>query len=265
MIRLGHLGMLNRLSAIVDIVVHRIALRRWRRKANRAAKAPLHILRQHRTDARQLRRQLNRVIHLSDSRLTLPLIGSNAFQKPLGSDWAYRPELWREQLTRQGASAVESATEFGAEAKIFHDCSVSELSFRQIRNVREEDLAPFGTNLEVFNFDGSFLSLVVELPSSATEGLTRRHLIRLEAIIELEKPLEVFARLNVKHGPNTEQVVRELQLEDGKAMVEFDLAYTNLNDKRLERMWLDLIFEGPELNQIILRDLALSRRPRAEL
>ena len=30
-------------------------------------------------------------------------------------------------------------------------------------------------------------------------------------------------------------------------------------------MWLDLIFEGAEMNQIILRDVSLTRRPRAEI
>ena len=30
-------------------------------------------------------------------------------------------------------------------------------------------------------------------------------------------------------------------------------------------MWVDLIFEGPEMNQIILRDVTFSRRPRAEV
>ena len=47
--------------------------------------------------------------------------------------------------------------------------------------------------------------------------------------------------------------------------MEFDLAYSNLNEKRVERAWIDLIFEGPQMNQIILRDLTFSRRPRAQL
>jgi hypothetical protein len=47
--------------------------------------------------------------------------------------------------------------------------------------------------------------------------------------------------------------------------VEFDLAYTKLNEKRVEKMWLDLIFEGPQMNQVVLRDLTFSRRKRAEL
>ena len=30
-------------------------------------------------------------------------------------------------------------------------------------------------------------------------------------------------------------------------------------------MWIELIFEGPQMNQITLRDITFSRRPRAEL
>jgi hypothetical protein len=83
--------------------------------------------------------------------------------------------------------------------------------------------------------------------------------------IEVEKPLEVFVRLNIKHGPNTEQVVREIPLNQEEAMVEFDLAYTKLNEKRVDAIWIDLIFEGPEMNQVTLRDLTFSRYPRAEI
>ncbi len=119
--------------------------------------------------------------------------------------------------------------------------------------------------MDVFRFDGSFLSVVIELPPDACRGLKRNHLIRLDSIVEMEKPLEIFARLNIRHGPNTEQIVRELPLHEDEVFVEFDLAYTKLNEKRVERMWLDLIFEGPEMNQITVRDITLARFPRAEL
>jgi hypothetical protein len=119
--------------------------------------------------------------------------------------------------------------------------------------------------MDVFQFDGSFLSLVLALPHSSCEGLTRRHLLWMEAIVETESQLKIFARLNVRHGPNTAQIVRELTLDDGKVMVEFDLAYTKLNEKRVESMWVDLIFEGPQMNQVTIRDMTFSRNPRAEL
>ena len=66
-------------------------------------------------------------------------------------------------------------------------------------------------------------------------------------------------------GRDVEQIVRELPLGEEEVMVEFDLAYTRMNEKRVERMWVDLIFEGPQMNQITLRDVTFCRRPRAEL
>ena len=254
-----------RFDDLIDKMFHQRILRHWARVARQAPRLDLDILRMMRNRAREIRRLLDRVIYVAEGRLTLPAVGSNAIIKPLHTDWAYRPELWRGPISPLGMVAVESKTEYGSEVKVFHDCRATELTLRQTRNARESDLAPFGLRMDVFRFDGSFLSLVVELPPDAVQGLERRHLIRLMVVVEVEKPLEIFARLNVKHGPNVEQVVRELPLGDQEVMVEFDLAYTKMNEKRLEKMWLDLIFEGAEMNQIMLRDVTLTRRPRAEM
>lgn len=236
----------------------------WARSSARAESADLARLKLQRTRARILRYHLNRLIHIADNRLALPLIGSSAIQAPYDADWAWRPEIFRGSLPVPGMSSVESKTKMGEQVTLFHDCIVSELTLRQLRNTHEEDLAPYGLRMDVFRFDGSFLSLAIDVPDDGVQGLTRNHLIRLETIVEMEKPLEIFARLNVRHGPNTEQLVRELPLNEENVMVEFDLGYTRLNEKRIENAWIDLIFEGPEMNQVILRDLTLSRRPRAE-
>ena len=250
-------------------LLERVLLRRarafWSRAANAAASTDLSVLRRQRNEARILRQKLDELTYQADSRLALPRIGSTSFPKPPGTDWSWRPQIWRGALPFKGLSAVDSKTMLGDEVTVFHDCTISELTLRQLRNTREADLAPFGLRMDVFRFDGSFLSLVLSLPESSCRGLLRRHLVRMEAIVEVEKPLEIFARLNVRHGPNTEQIVRELPLSDDKVMVEFDLAYTKLNEKRVEAIWVDLIFEGPEMNQVTLRDVTFSRNPRAEL
>jgi hypothetical protein len=253
------------IDRLIDGWVHRRALARWGAAAARAETVDLETLRRDLARARQLRRRLDRLVHVAEGRLALPYIGSNAMRRPLGADWLWRPELWRGPLVPFGRAAVENRTQFGGEATIFHDCAISELTFRQIRNTREDDLAPFGVRLDVFRFDGSFLSLVLELPPEAVQGLTRRHLVRFDCVVELEKPLEMFVRLNIRHGPNTEQLVRELPMDAAAMAVDFDLAYSKLNEKRVEKAWVDIIFEGPELNQITLRDVTMSRRPRAEL
>ena len=192
-------------------------------------------------------------------------MGSDAFRQPMGTDWAWRPTLWKGPIAVPGFSSVANKTMLCDGVTVFHDCRHSELTVRQVRNTRDTDLAPFGVRMDVFRFDGSFLSLVLELPPEAVEGLRLTHLIRLDTVVAMEKPLEIFARLNIKHGPNVEQVVRELPLNEAEVTVEFDLAYTKLNEKRAERIWVDLIFESPQMNQITLHDVTFSRRPRAEL
>jgi hypothetical protein len=240
-------------------------IQRWARAARRAHETELPTLRRQRSHARVLKFHLDKLIHTADERLALPMIGSTSFPKPHNVDWAWRPELWRGPLPTPGLSAVQTKSMLGEEVTLFHDCEFSELTLRQLRNLREADLAPYGLRLDVFQFDGSFLSLVVDLPEDGIKGLKRSHLLRMDAIVEMEKPLEIFARLNIKHGPNTEQIVRELPLNEENHRVEFDLAYSNLNEKRVERAWIDLIFEGPQMNQVVLRDLTFSRRPRAHL
>ncbi len=257
--------MVSQVSKLIEVLFHKRVLRRWGKAQARAHTEDWNTLRKTRTRAREIRRRLNKVLHVADERLTLPLIGSNAIEKPLHSDWAYRPQLWRGPLNPAGMAAIGSKTSIGDEVKLFHDCKVSELTVRQIRNSRDEDLAPFGLRMDVFGFDGSFLSLVIDLPNASVEGLKRRHLIQMRLVVEMEQPLEIFARFNFKHGPNSEQLVRELQIKDGEAIVDFDLAYSELNEKRIERAWVDLIFESPLMNQIVLRDVTFSRRPRAEI
>ncbi len=257
--------MAKSVNGILDRILQKRVMHRWGGLADRAAKMDLASLRLLRGRARALRRQLDRLLFIADGRLTLPLVGSNAFQKPLHSDWAYRPQLWRGPVSPPGVAAAETKAMFGDEVTLFHDCKISELTVRQVRNTHENDLAPFGLRMDVFRFDGSFLSLVIDLPPEAVQGLKRKHLVRMNAVVEMEKPLEIFARLNVQHGPNTEQLVRELPLHESEVMVEFDLAYTKMNEKRVERAWVDLIFEGPEMSQVILRDVNFSRRPRAEV
>jgi hypothetical protein len=254
-----------RLSALLfEKFLHRRTIARWGKAARQAAGAELETLRLQRQQARQLRSRIDELMHVAESRLALPRIGSNAFERPGGTLWSWRPQVWRGPLGQKGMAAVASKTRLGDELTLFHDCDISELTLRQVRNVREEDLAPFGLRLDVFRFDGSFLSLVLDFPPEGARGLQRRHLVQVRAILETEKPLEVFARLNIRHGPNTEQLVLEMPTGED-SMVEFDLAYSDLNEKRVEAMWLDLIFEGPEMNQVTIRDLTICRYPRAEL
>lgn len=218
-----------------------------------------------RAEARGLRRHLDRVLQVADARLAVPSFGAGLPQMPLGTDWSWRPDAFRGPLVEPGAIASGPRTALGEAAALYHDCPLGEVVVRQIRNQAPEDRAPFGLTLDVFGFRGSFLSLALNLPPAAIEGLRSRHLVRAELVLDCDRPVKAFARLNIKHGPNLAQPVSALPEAGRDKLAEFDLAYADLNDRRIERAWLDLIVDDPAMTRIVIRDLVVSRRPRAEL
>ncbi|WP_170330369.1 DUF6478 family protein [Ruegeria arenilitoris] len=253
------------MGRLLDRYIHRRVIARWREALRGAAEAPEPQLRQQRDEARKLRSQLDMLIHKADGRLARPRMGSMQFPKPLGTDWCWRPDLWRGPLSRPGVASAPRRAQMNRQVTLFHDCPLAEIGMRQTRNSSDKDLAAFGLTVDVFGFSGSFLSLSVELPPEAAHGLTKQHLMRTDVQIELEQPLEMFARLNIQHGPNTEQVLRKLDLSNPSNSVDFDLAHLPLNESRIEKIWLDLIFDNPRMNRATLRDLTFCRHHRADL
>jgi hypothetical protein len=47
--------------------------------------------------------------------------------------------------------------------------------------------------------------------------------------------------------------------------LEFDPEHLKINVNRVEKIWLDLVFETPNFNRISFIDLAFSKRPRVEI
>jgi len=238
---------------------------RWAAAAQSASTAELALLREQRQTARQLRGSLNNLLHVAEGRLALPRIGSNVFPKPTGTRWSWRPQLWRGRVAPKAIVGVTSGQDIGPSVKLFHDCPLEELTARQIRNTREEDLAAFGLGLEVFGFDGSFLSLAVDLPLEATDGLRKRDIIQAHLLMERERPMAIFARLNIKCGPNTSQLLQELPAGQQDVTADFDLAYADIAENRIDALWLDLIIDQPAMNRLQIRDLTFCRYPRAEI
>lgn len=255
----------ERREGLLDRLAMKRVRARWRRAAAEVPGEGLARLAALRNLAGAQRSEINRFLHQAEARLAAPIGSTSLAPQPTGTDWAWRPDLWAGPLPDLGHAGVKSRLSLGPGTTLFHDCPLAEIGTRQIRNPRLDRSAPYGLRLDIYHFTGSFLSVALDLPPEALQGLRTRHLIRLDLTAEFDRPLEVFVRLNVKHGPNVEQLVRELSLEGPHADVEFDLFYTQLNEKRVEQAWLDLIFEGPAQNQINLRDVRLSRRPRAEL
>lgn len=257
------------ITGYLDRLFHRRSLGRWSRLASGAADMPLEDLKALRARARQMRRELDRLLYQADQRLSAPLIEGDPIYRHPSSDWVWRPDVWRAPIDPLGFAWVSSGDRLGQDVKVFHDARTSGLGLRQMRNARPEDYAPFSLQFETYDFDGSFFSVVLDLPGDAAESMKLKYVLRLDIALESEGPIELIARINIKHGPNTDQIVREIPLESDGApqgtMMEFDLAYAKINEKRIEKIWLDLIFGNIEMNKVVLRDVSLSRHLRSEL
>ena len=257
--------MAGRISQGVAAWHQRRTQTRWARLVATADELDAFELRALRAEARGMRRQLDRLLQVADARLTVPQPGAGLPQMPLGTDWSWRPDLWRGALPQSGSVCSTDRTALGEGLALYHDCPLGEIVVRQVRNQSHEDRAPYGLAVDVFGFRGSFLSLALNLPAAAVEGLRAKHLVRAELVIDSDGPVKAYARLNIQHGPNLAQPVSTLPENGRDKLAEFDLAYVHLNDRRIERAWLDLILNEAEMTRIVIRDLVVSRRPRAEL
>lgn len=242
----------------------RRAERRWDKAADAAERMSLAELRDLRRRAEGLRARLDRFLHHAGSRLELPHEDAASVSLPLHADWAWRPEPWSGPVAPRVHVALADGAMVAGDTRAFHDCPLGEATLRQERSNTVEG-APYWLTLDVLGFEGSFFSLVVELPPEGAGGLGPRHVVGLTLDVAAERTMEFFARLNVRRGPNTAQIVREAKLEEGPVELEFDLAYSLQGSGTTDRAWVDLILDAPGWSRVVLSDLTLTRRPRAAL
>ena len=251
------------MSGFLEKRMLRKSAERWEALTDRVQSMPGRDVQGLQRTARRLRRKLD--LFLAASEAALIPDGQSEILRPDQCDWAWRPDPWTDPRAPAGVVQVPSPHTLSDSVTLFHDCTRSEITLRQTHIADQTVSAAFGLLMDVYRFDGSFLSLVLSLPDAAISGITRNHYFSLRARMTRENPIEIYARLNIQHGPNTEQMVRQLDLNDDVGLAEFDLAYSNINEKRVEKAWIDLIFDNPAMNQVHLTDLTLTRAPRADL
>ncbi len=237
----------------------------WAEALDRVDTLPLSDLARLHRAVPALRQTLDRFDQASSARLA----DAQSVRIPphLGAalEWAGRPLLWSARCDPVGHVQPPSGVELGQGAKLFHDCPLAEITIGQRRNPRREHLAHYAMALDVLRFQGSFLSLALDLPDAALSGLSRGHVLTADFDTQSDRPLGIYVRLNLRCGPNVATMLREVPRDGSGTAVEFDLAYSDLDAARLEAGWIDVMFEAPAMMGLILRDLTLIRSRRADL
>lgn len=235
----------------------------WMQRADQVPHMDLVSLKSLRRRARSQMSALSDFSKAADARFAGELSKARAPSAPDGSDWKLRPELWTQKSPRPGWAPVKNNDWLGHEIQVFHDCPREQIIVRQHPGISQDEMAPYEVDLEIFDFSGSFLSMVYNFPAEAVKQLSRRHIIRVEIEGTTDTSLSAYVQLNVKHGPNVEQMVVDFDLAKPEPM-DFDLAYTSINDKRVEAVWTAIILNRPGMSAISFKDFVCSRRLRAE-
>ena len=181
------------------------------------------------------------------------------FHVPPKTQWGFTPSL-QSGITQDGISGnILTGTALGPHVTLHHGGDGAQFSIRQTDD--------YGTGLvfEFEDFASNFFSLAFELPLEGVLALSRQDLLRFVLRTQAKEPFKAYARLNLCHGPNTEQVVRMIEIGEGESFAEFDIFYTGFEQKRATSAWIDLIINDPAHKRVTLEEAIILRRARASL
>ncbi|WP_299838578.1 DUF6478 family protein [uncultured Jannaschia sp.] len=258
--------MVLRLPGLRDTLLSRRARRRWRRAADEAGTMDAATLARVLPAAREMSAAAQELVATAEARLHDHAAACEGAVAP--SEWRWRPAPWSARMVPHAIAGAGDGTSLAPGVTLFHDCPLAEITLRQGRSVEARSSAPYALSLDVLGFEGTFLSLAMDLPDAAARALRATHLIDVSARLASERAMTVYARLNLRHGPNVEQLVSALSPGDrpaGEVGGAFDLGLQDINPAKMEAAWIDLIFDDPGMNAVRVDDLVLTRRPRADL
>ena len=183
----------------------------------------------------------------------------DGFALPPKTQWGFTPSL-QNSVTENGISGrVLTGTSVGPNVTLHHDGDETAFS------IQRPDDCGTGLLFEFGDFPNGFFSLAFDLPADGGAALSRNDLLRFIVQTQTDQPFQAYVRLNLQHGPNTEQLVRMLDIGGGATFVEFDLFYSEYGEKHASSAWIDLIFNDPAHKKVSLEHVIILRRARASL
>lgn len=181
---------------------------------------------------------------------------------PHAADWAFRPAAWSAPQSHAEFAGIRSGTEIAPGIKLFHDHPEDAVTLRQ-SPTGTEGPASCTLALAIETAGARFASLAVDLPEGACSGLERDFLVVCGLAIEGPDGTRAFARLNLRHGPNTEQMTQALAVP-GVPCAEFDLFHSDVDTDAVSAAWIDVIVADPVPGTYVIGDFTAFRRRRGQ-
>lgn len=152
----------------------------------------------------------------------------------------------------------ESGTELAPGLKLFHDAERAAFSWRQ-RPIAGG--GHYGLSFTVYEFDGAFLSLVVEVPDDDLPIIAAHRTLQLSFSVAATRPLTLYARLNFQRDADHTALHDAMIVRDGSYTACFEQLTDEAELRVGTSVWADLIFAKPAMVEFEISDLALYPAP----
>lgn len=156
-------------------------LRRWQRALKDPKQLPTSDLDRMHGQIRGMRDRLDSMAAKARTELRTRSKLAEGIDRPDQCDWAVRPAPWHEEMRPRGLVNLSSPQKLPGGVTLFHDANHADMSLRQELAPSWMEGAQFGLVLEVYRSDGSFVSLVQDLPQEALNGTDPQSLHLVEA------------------------------------------------------------------------------------
>jgi len=218
-------------------------LRGWRARLRAASADPDRMAGEIRREAEALLELANRIEAPDDDPVGENLgVESTAFFRSRGE------MIWGQNPT--------PGTELASGLKIFHDAGNAVFDWRQ--HPVGGGNGRYGLSFTVYDFDGEFLSLVIEIPEADGPRIDGHKSLILSFNLFATRPLTLYARLNFQRETDTATLHDAMIVREGAYVAEFNMEEIEFDLRTGTSVWVDLIFSRPAMAEFEISGLRLT-------
>jgi hypothetical protein len=169
--------------------------------------------------------------------------------------WSFTPAIWRSDLWPNATKDAASGSKIGPDCKLFHDARNHAVSWRQDAKIFV---------LDADDFDGSYLSLALEIPEIHRQSISKNSILSVETNASAPDDFGASLRLNLQRGPNIYENWHPLNPQQGSTITDFDMANFGIDPAQAQSAWLDFMVLPRRSFTLSVNSLSISHRQRLE-
>lgn len=221
----------------------------WARQTARAKdKAKL------RRDVLSRRAELDEIAQRIERRMADERLGRETMD---GARWTSTPEFLSTLVPPGVWREPEANLSIGAGLTVFHDFTGGAFTLSQRPNRARTPKRRYELFFESYEFEGSYLSLVVEPPRDLKRP-AMGETVAVTLDMRASRPVKAFLRLNIKGARGADTLYAEGEIGQGRASFEFDMSFATYEMGPEDGMWLDIIIDRPRMVEFSIEDLTLA-------